>query len=70
MRTAILSLDYNPTVFIVRQRASSVMCADKIIVLEDGNAVGLGPHGELLKSCSVYKEIYDSQFGEGEAVNE
>ena len=70
LRRAILSLDYNPTVFIVSQRASSVMCADKIIVLEDGNAVGIGAHEELLKSCSVYKEIYDSQFGEGEAVNE
>ena len=70
LRRAILSLDYNPTVFIVSQRASSVMCADRIIVLEDGNAVGIGTHEELLKSCSVYKEIYDSQFGEGEAVNE
>ena len=64
MRKEILSLDYNPTVFIVSQRASSVMAADKIIVLDDGTAVGIGTHKELLQSCSVYKEIYDSQFGE------
>ena len=50
------------TVFIVSQRASSVMNADMIIVLDDGKAVGIGTHDELLKSCSVYEEIYYSQF--------
>ena len=50
------------TVFIVSQRAASVMNADKIIVLDDGKAVGIGTHGELMENCSVYREIYDSQF--------
>lgn len=50
------------TVFIVSQRTSSIMHADKIIVLDDGEAVGIGTHAELLDSCPVYREIYDSQF--------
>ena len=50
------------TVFIVSQRASSVMNADMIIVLDDGKAAGIGTHEELLKSCEVYEEIYYSQF--------
>lgn len=65
----IYSLDYKPTVFIVSQRANSVIDADKIIVLEDGNAVAIGTHVELLENCDVYKEIYQSQFGK-EDVNE
>lgn len=69
LRHEISVLDYNPTVFIVSQRASSVMSADKIIVLDDGNIVGEGTHNELLESCEVYREIYNSQFGE-EADNE
>ena len=68
MRKAIFSLDYNPTVFIISQRASSVMGADKIIVLDDGKAVGIGTHSELISSCEVYKEIYASQFGKEAAV--
>ncbi|MDE5604669.1 MAG: ABC transporter ATP-binding protein, partial [Eubacterium sp.] len=64
MRKEILNLDYNPTVFIVSQRASSVMCADKIIVLDDGAVCGVGNHSALLENCDVYKEIYASQFGE------
>ncbi|MDE5984824.1 MAG: ABC transporter ATP-binding protein/permease [Eubacterium sp.] len=63
LREEIYSLSYNPTVFIVSQRASSVMSADKIIVLDDGECVGLGTHSELLKECEVYDEIYSSQFG-------
>lgn len=63
LREEIYSLSYNPTVFIVSQRASSVMSADKIIVLEDGVCVGVGTNEELLKTCDVYKEIYTSQFG-------
>lgn len=51
------------TVVIVSQRASSVMNADVIITLDDGVAVGIGAHKELLSSCEVYREIYDSQFG-------
>lgn len=62
LREAILSLDYKPTLFIVSQRASSILTADKIIVLEDGKIVGIGTSDELLNSCEVYKEIYRSQF--------
>ena len=50
------------TVFVVSQRASSVRYADKIIVLEDGEVAGIGSHETLLESCSVYQEIYYSQF--------
>lgn len=67
MRSAILSLDYNPTLFIVSQRASSVLSADKILVLDDGELVGMGTSDELLKTCEVYREIYSSQFEQEEA---
>ncbi len=62
MRKAILNLSYKPTVFIVSQRASSVMFADQIIVLDDGECVGCGTHADLLNNCDVYREIYESQF--------
>ena len=62
MRKAILNLSYEPTVFIVSQRASSVMFADQIIVLDDGECVGCGTHADLLNNCEVYREIYESQF--------
>ena len=67
LRQAIRGLDYRPTVFIVSQRASSIRHADQIIVLEDGAAVGIGTHEELLESCQVYREIYQSQFEKGGA---
>lgn len=70
MRKAILSLNYKPTVFIVSQRASSVMFADLIIVLDDGECVGCGKHDELLENCEVYGEIYDSQFVKEAAAND
>ena len=54
----------NTTTFIVSQRASSVMHADKIIVLDDGVIVGNGTHETLMSSCEVYREIYRSQYGE------
>lgn len=54
------------TTFIVSQRTSSIQFADKIIVLEDGKIAGLGTHEELLESCSVYQEIYDSQYHDPE----
>ena len=62
LRKAINALDYKPTVFIVSQRTSSIMQADKIVVLDDGDMVGLGKHEELLENCEVYKEIYNSQY--------
>ncbi len=62
LRRSLRELDYDPTVFIVSQRTSSIQHADKIIVLDDGEAVGIGTHEELLSSCGVYKEIYSSQF--------
>ena len=68
MREAILSLDYKPTLFIVSQRCSSILTADKIIVLDDGKCVGAGTNEELLKSCDVYREIYYSQFEKEETV--
>lgn len=55
------------TVFIVSQRAASILHADKILVLDDGNMVGSGTHEELLGNCDVYREIYESQFGKGDA---
>ena len=61
LRQAIKALPGDMTVFIVSQRASSLMHADQIIVLDDGDVVGLGTHEELLKSCSTYQEIYYTQ---------
>ena len=62
LRQAIHNMPNRPTVFIVSQRAASIMYADKIIVLDDGTVAGAGTHEELLKNCSVYQEIYYSQF--------
>ena len=63
LRKAIRELDYSPAVFIVSQRVESVSGCDKIVVLDRGNAVGIGNHDELYKSCGVYREICDSQRG-------
>lgn len=62
LRKGINALEYRPTVFIVSQRTSSIMQADKIVVLDDGELVGIGKHENLLKSCEVYREIYNSQY--------
>lgn len=62
LRKALKNLPDDKTMIIVSQRAGSVMQADKILVLEDGRIVGTGKHEELLESCEVYREIYDSQF--------
>ncbi|MEE1128335.1 MAG: ABC transporter ATP-binding protein, partial [Acutalibacteraceae bacterium] len=62
LRKAIKEMSGNTIVFIVSQRASSVLHADKIIVLDDGVAVGIGTHDDLIENCEVYKEIYYSQF--------
>ena len=67
LRKAIKALPENITVMIVSQRAGSIAYADKILVLDDGKLVGNGKHEELLDSCSVYKEIYESQFGTEES---
>lgn len=67
LRGAIGALSPKPLVFVVSQRASSVMHADQILVLEDGTIAGKGTHKELLATCQVYREIYQSQFG-GEEV--
>ncbi|MGN8817587.1 ABC transporter ATP-binding protein [Oribacterium sp. HCP28S3_H8] len=64
LRTAIHGLEGEMTVFIVSQRTSSVRTADQILVLDDGQLVGLGTHNELMQSCPVYQEIYYSQFPE------
>ena len=55
-------MEGSPTVFIVSQRAASISHADRIIVLDDGRIAGMGRHDELLKTCEVYREIYNSQF--------
>ncbi len=62
LRAALKSLGYDPTVFIVSQRASSIRHADKIIVLDGGKMAGVGTHEELLSSCGLYREIYYSQY--------
>lgn len=62
LRQAIRRMPESPAVFIVSQRAASIMHADKIIVLDDGKIAGMGEHEHLLKDCEVYQEIYYSQF--------
>lgn len=62
LRAALKGMHGDKTIFIVSQRTSSIQFADNIIVLDDGQMVGFGPHEELLKTCESYKEIYDSQF--------
>ena len=59
----------NATVLIVAQRIGTIMNADKIVVLDKGECVGIGTHKELLKNCPVYKEIAISQFREEELAN-
>lgn len=62
LRAALKGMHGDKTIFIVAQRTSSIQFADNIIVLDDGQMVGFGPHEELLETCETYKEIYDSQF--------
>lgn len=64
LRRAIAGMKEQPTVFIVSQRASSIQYADQILVLDDGELAGIGTHETLLEGCSVYQEIYYSQFPE------
>ena len=64
LRAALCTLENKTTTFIVSQRASTIRHADKIIVLDDGEMAGVGTHEELLKNCTVYQEIYYSQYPE------
>lgn len=66
LRKAIRGMKEKPTLFIVTQRASSILYADQIIVLEDGEVAGIGTHQELLLNCETYQEIYYSQYEEEE----
>ena len=70
LKKAIAQLPWKPTVIIVSQRASSVLAADQIIVLEDGKCVGIGTHEQLLASCGEYEEIYYCQYPREEAACE
>ena len=67
LRSAIQNLPGDMTVVIVSQRTASIQHADHILVLEDGLLAGQGTHAELLESCPVYREIYESQFRKEEA---
>ncbi len=62
LRQALQSLPYKPGIFLVSQRTASLMHCDKILVLDDGDVVGLGSHEELMSSCTIYQEIYQSQL--------
>lgn len=68
LRRAIRNMKDSPTVFLVSQRAASILHADQILVLDDGEAVGIGAHEELLQKCEVYQEIYYSQFSKESAT--
>lgn len=61
LRAALRKLPFKPLIFIVSQRTVSIKDADKILVLDDGRLAGMGTHEELLESCTVYREIYNSQ---------
>lgn len=69
LRKELAKITKNKTVLIVAQRISTIMNADKIVVLNEGNIVGIGTHKELLKSCKIYKEIAQSQLSKEELEN-
>ena len=66
VRAGIREIAKDSICFVVSQRAASIMDADKILVLDEGELAGCGRHEELIKSCEVYREIYKSQFPEAE----
>lgn len=70
LRMALRKIENTTTTFIVSQRASSIMHADQIIVLDDGEIAGLGTHEELLANCEVYQEIYYSQYPEKKGMQD
>ncbi len=70
LRNALSALPYHPTVFLVSQRTASIMHADKILVLDDGECVAVGTHEQLLQDCETYREIFESQFSSEGVHNE
>lgn len=68
LRKALIKEKSDKAIVIIAQRVSSIQHADQIIVLNEGKSVGIGKHEELLKTCEVYKEIYDSQTKEADEV--
>ena len=70
LRKALYKEIDGATIFIVAQRVSTIMHADQILVLDEGKVVGMGTHQELLKNCSVYREIAESQLSKEELANE
>ena len=67
LRHALRELPWCPTTFLISQRTASIRFADQILVLDEGRLVGRGTHDELLETCPVYLEIYDSQFKKEDA---
>ena len=67
LRHALRELPWCPTTFLISQRTASIRFADQILVLDEGRLVGRGTHDELLETCPVYREIYDSQFKKEDA---
>ena len=67
LRHALRALPWCPTTFLISQRTASIRFADQILVLDEGRLVGRGTHDELLETCPVYREIYDSQFKKEDA---
>lgn len=68
LRKALAARSGSMTVFIVSQRANSIRHADQILVLDEGKLVGTGTHETLLRTCPVYRDIYESQFHSGEEL--
>ena len=68
LRKAISEMSEDMTVFVVSQRAASIMHADQIIVLDDGEVSAIGKHSELLGNCEIYREIYESQFNSSSSL--
>ena len=67
LRHALRALPWKPAVVIISQRTASIRFADEILVLDDGKLAGRGTHEELLQTCEVYREIYESQFKKEDA---
>ncbi len=68
LRSALKKDTAGATVLIVAQRVSTILHADRIVVIDEGRVVGIGPHRELMETCEPYREIVESQLGEGVAA--